>query len=49
MAESYDAAYQRGFREGQGIQNPLPPPPQPVTPAHQAGQTDGQKSNQKSK
>jgi hypothetical protein len=46
--ESYDEAYRRGWNEGKGIQNPLPAPPQPATPAHQAGRTDGQKSNQKS-
>jgi hypothetical protein len=44
-SESYDSAYARGLREGQGTQNPSPPPkPDNLKQAHESGKAAGGKS-----
>ena len=43
--ESYDAAYQRGVREGLGTQNPAPPPKNDsVKQGYEQGRSAGQNS-----
>lgn len=43
--ESYDSAYQRGVREGQGTQNPAPAPTNDsVKQGYESGRAAGGKS-----
>ncbi len=45
MSESYDQAYARGLREGQGTQSPAPAPkPDTLKQAHESGKAAGEKS-----